>query len=549
MTATDLDYDKYSFYDFKPKFAASTRVVPAWVGDHARRLKAYALLTAYLKNKARSWLPDDPNVDKKDRREYGDAATLVEQIYSSLIGDDQSLVTPDAELPEDEREEAAVAQHELILAWMEQENFLLKMLQTEWNACSLGDGTYVLGWDDKRKRPRLRVYEPDAYFPVLRDEDEGYPKKVHVAYEFEEKDESTGVVHKWLRKMTWSLEPVEPGDGSTKILPWNDSPHEETCWYEKGIWDVTQGGVDVNALTPKAKGFKWEVEPKNLDQDYIPVLHIPNTPSETEHYGDSSLALVMQLLDDIVSTDTDLQASSATTGTPPIAVAGASLPKDEEGKIASYGPGTVWETGDGTATMIDTSSSLDALLKLQDANLKRLSVNSKVPESLLGRVKPNEVPSGITITLSFTPHSGMIKRMRMVRDPKYRLLFRFVCRMYMQDGQLDDIYPCYLRFGSFLPSDKKETVDLIRQLLTGDRPAISLATAVRMLVEAGFPIEDAAAEVEAILLEDFASAQALLDATGDVNAVRERLNMPPVTLAPAAPPSPGPGPGEDEDEL
>jgi uncharacterized UBP type Zn finger protein len=58
--------------------------------------------------------------------------------------------------------------------------------------------------------------------------------------------------------------------------------------------------------------------------------------------------------------------------------------------------------------------------------------------------------------------------------------------------------------------------------------AISLVTAVRMLVEAGFPIEDAAKEVDAIVQNDFESAAEMLDATADVNAVRKRLGMEPL---------------------
>jgi len=50
----------------------------------------------------------------------------------------------------------------------------------------------------------------------------------------------------------------------------------------------------------------------------IALHHVPNTISETDHYGDSSLALVMQALDDLMATDSDLQAAAATTGSPPL---------------------------------------------------------------------------------------------------------------------------------------------------------------------------------------------------------------------------------------
>jgi hypothetical protein len=123
----------------------------------------------------------------------------------------------------------------------------------------------------------------------------------------------------------------------------------------------------------------------------------------------------------------------------------------------------------------------------------------------------------------------MILEMRKVRRKKYQLLFKFVNRFFMA---FDDTYSgrdefdCTLVFGTFLPADRKETVDLVVQLLQTSPPSISLATAVRMLVEAGFPIEDAAKEVEDILANDFEGAVAMLDATGDPNLVRQRLRLP-----------------------
>ncbi|MFJ5534004.1 hypothetical protein [Streptomyces sp. NPDC093261] len=52
--------------------------------------------------------------------------------------------------------------------------------------------------------------------------------------------------------------------------------------------------------------------------DFIPVVHIPNTiPDVGEHWGKSTLATVLQLLDELAATDTDSASASATTGTPP----------------------------------------------------------------------------------------------------------------------------------------------------------------------------------------------------------------------------------------
>src|SRR4051794_9532280 len=55
--------------------------VPWWVGLHQRRLPAYRLLQAYQDNAARWYLPSiTPSEDQNNRREYGDAALIVQTI-------------------------------------------------------------------------------------------------------------------------------------------------------------------------------------------------------------------------------------------------------------------------------------------------------------------------------------------------------------------------------------------------------------------------------------------------------------------------------------
>ncbi|MEU3522128.1 hypothetical protein ABZ770_44070 [Streptomyces sp. NPDC006654] len=54
----------------------------------------------------------------------------------------------------------------------------------------------------------------------------------------------------------------------------------------------------------------------------------------------------------------------------------------------------------------------------------------------------------------------------------------------------------------------------------------SLETAVRMLQEAGYPIEDIAEEIERIQKRAFDQAARLADATGDNDVVREYPGLP-----------------------
>lgn len=515
--------DQWSFYDYKPAMSefASNRMVPGWIPTEDRRRQlAYMLLSGYVHNNSRAWMPYEIDEEEvNSRREYGDAATLIDSIVSSVLGEEQKILVDGA--VDEPVIPSAVDQQILLEQWAEDERLLTKMLEAEHTASELGDAVYVLGWDDKRGRPRLRVYDPGFYFPVLEDDPDEYPKTVHLCWEFDKEIASNpNNTERWLRRITWRMVPVEP-----IVLPWNYGIEaDELCFMSDGEWkleDIKEGGFyDLDE-----RRAVWNIPEVNTLLDFIPVVHLPNTVAEQEHFGTSSLARIVQILDDLVSTDTDLQASSATTGSPPLAITGTAIPTDDQGRISTYGPGTVLETGDGNATMIDTSGSLKGLLEYDDHLLSRLSINSRVPEALLGRVKPNEVPSGIALTLSFTPHANLVKEMRLVRRQKYTLLLKMVTRMFMNAGVVTEYNPVKLFFGSFLPADKQEASTIVTQLLRPEKPLISLQTAVEMLVRAGFPIEDAQLEIQRILSEDFESANRLLDATGDPNLVYERLNI------------------------
>jgi len=523
--------DQYSYFDYKPAYdtTGSVQLLPSWVpNDDQRRLQAYMMLAAYSRNNSRAWLDSNLSDEiKNSRREYGDPATIIDSIVSSVIGESQKIWVEGA-IGEFEPVPDAVEQQDILEEWAEKENLLMKIIEGEHITSQLGDVVYVLGWDNEKGRPRLRVYDPGFYFPVI-DEDGGeFPEKVFIAYEFDREIDGKEVKH--IRRISWELR--DDFDQEPIQYPWNDKPSYKRCFMSDGEWradNMKHGLVDLDE-----SAAVWRLYEVELGFDFIPVVHLPNNIAEQEHFGTSSLARIMQILDDVASTDTDLQAASATTGTPPIAISGAAVPSDSDGNITTYGPGTVLKTGDGTATVIDTSRSLDALLKYDESLLSRLSINSRVPESLLGRVKPNEVPSGIALTLSFTPHANLVKEMRLVREVKYQLLLRFVSRMYQVDGQLSgEIQKAKLVFGSFLPADRSEASTLVTQLYRTDKPIISLETAIEILVGAGFPIEDAVNELLRIQTEDFGTANEMLDATGDVNLVLARLGLTGLTGGPA----------------
>lgn len=530
--------DEFADFDFKKKFNSLNILAPvqiaSWVDVYdQRRLRAYAMLDAYCHNKGRVWseaqVEEETAGDPSDRREYGDPYLIVETHLSSLLGDEWSIVTEGAVAPEATEQSPAVIQQRLLDQWSELEKFPMKVIEGETQSIKFGDSVYALGWDAKMKRPRLHVYDPGFYFPRFEEREGGaeeFPRVVDIAWEFEEETGPDKKTETFVRRIRWELlSEDDEGNAWNYSVRYQSEAATENCSYRDEIWTLKQA---VEGFTGRPK--EEITAPTWLGLDFIPLVHVPNTVNIQGHFGKSALANVLQIVDDIASVDTDLQAAAATTGSPPIAINHAYGVAEK----TSYGPGTILNTGDGTATLIDTSRSLDALLKLKDALLERLSVNSRTPESMLGRVKPNEVPSGIALTLSFTPHSGLIKKMRLVRDDKYKLLLKFVLRMYIQNDQLTkpagDMPVSMMKFGSFLPADKQEVMTLTVQLLAAK--AISLETAVIMLIDAGYPIEDWVEEISRIQARDYEAAQQIMAITGNPEYAAEFLGIPAAEVLP-----------------
>jgi hypothetical protein len=109
----------------------------------------------------------------------------------------------------------------------------------------------------------------------------------------------------------------------------------------------------------------------------------------------------------------------------------------------------------------------------------------------------NEVTSGVELALRFSPLIALIRGMRKVRAQNYRLLLKFVERFMVLNGEWEGEadMKASLVFGSFNPSDVSVAIDQVTTLLAAR--AISIATGVKLLIEAGLPIDDAAAEVRA----------------------------------------------------
>ncbi|MFF8910502.1 hypothetical protein [Streptomyces olivaceoviridis] len=573
--------DAWSWLNYKPIYSdprgmphrrAFPEAKASWVPpEDERRLAAYKLLQAYDNNQAAELAEILDGPEARDKREFGDPSMFVDAILAHVLGREQHITVPGAENTEqpDARDAMAERVQTLLRDWAEDELLPMRMQQTERKAVTLGDGVYRLAWDPAKQRATVRAVDPGFYFPVLEEDDGEFPDRVHFAWELPE-DTRRGLKNR-LRRITYELAPigaataagldasgrsvrapltvegpdgdlvpvvgqgdsVDPDTGTvSRQYPWNDQPSTLTCYLTDATWNLEdlKGDIDIDSLPMDKATFATRSDGEVLDHldlliDFVPVVHVPNTvPAAEEHWGQSSLAKVLQVFDELAGSDTDSARASATTGLPMVAVSGI----NDSHTQMDVGPGALFKLGDnGRLTAVDTSAALRELREHVHDLADRAAKVARLPAVALGTVDPSQVPSGYALEISLGPLDSLVASMRLARDHKYALLLKFIQRLHMA-GQHPDWtgitpMPAKMTFGSYKPTDKQAILDLVANGV--DKGVISLETGVSMLVEAGFPIDDAAAEIERIQSRQFDKARLLADATGDTQLVGEFLGV------------------------
>ncbi|WP_157880106.1 hypothetical protein [Streptomyces natalensis] len=538
--------------DGNPHRALAPEPRATWLPDDSvRRLAAYKLLSAYDCNQAGELATFTGNEAAAERREFGDPSAFVDTTLAHLLGKSQQIIAPGAEHAGDEdaapEAVAAAEAQQRLRDWAEVELLPLRMQAAERKAVLLGDGVYLLAWDPSRGRVRLRTLDPGFYFPVLDDDaDPGdYPRRVHLAWEIPE-DTRRGVKAR-VRRITYELGPIEAASGNTapakaksdrtataedsaglllepgdiyradrrrieRAYPWAPGwPSATTCYLTDAEWSLDDlrhehslNDLPLDQARFRTRGDGTVLHRLDLRLDFIPLVHISNTVAEGEHFGQSSLAKVMQALDELAETDTDSARASATTGAPIIGLAGARAEVDRttgRPKPLAVEPGTVFQLADGgRMDVLDTSNQLAELRARVEEIRDRASVNARLPAVSLGTVDPADVPSGYALALSLGPLDSLIDSMRLARAHKYSLLLKMVQRIH-QAGQAEGwpAGPCVsarLVFGPHTPTDRTAILDeVVKGVGAG---VLSLETGIRMLQDAGYPIEDAREEVARI---------------------------------------------------
>ncbi|WP_256638184.1 hypothetical protein [Streptomyces murinus] len=531
MGLRQLVIDAWSWLNYKPVMAEAGRpgsrafpeLAKTWVPpQELRRLAAYKVLASYDNNQAGQLAATGGDAGALERRELGDAANLVDTALGYLLGSEQKVAVEGAEHADEETPTPgaaeAVAVQDRLRKWADKELLTFRVQQAERAAVLLGDSVMVLAWNPEKQRPTLRVYDPGFFFPQWDDEDDDFPRKVHLAWELPA-DDDAGLKAR-VRRVTYELGPIseggeEDGDGSAgaRTYPWEPGRTSNvTCYLTDAEWllEDLKSGETLDRLPMGKAAFRVRVDGTELNRldlmiDFVLVVHVANTiPDGGEHWGRLVLARVLQAPDELAATDSDSSAASATTGTPIIGLAGARLPVDRatgRPQELEVRAGAVWQLGEtGRMDALDTSPQLAELRARVDHLLERIAANSRVTAAGLGTLDATEVPSGYALKLALGPLDALIGMMRLVREHKYRLMFKMVQRL-DQAGRAEgwtagETLPARLAWAPHTPTDRGAVLEEVVKAYGAG--VLSLETAVMMLVEAGYPIKDASQEVERI---------------------------------------------------
>lgn len=453
---------------------------------------------------------------------------LREEIYEASVEawEEQARQQFEDWLEARERAPKLQARQEWLRAWADAVGLVDLMTENEReNICPLGSGIYVLGWDGEAGRVRLDIYEPDVYFPALDDARPGdFPKRVDLVWNFMarppgEEDNPDAEEEEFVRRITYELVSLADGQllAQAAGVPLSAPAYhgEGDAWREVCVMTDATFPVDsfeqvdglnndavyatekVNPDDPAvdAEVFEWNRRPIGLD--FIPVVHVPHTPASTTHFGRSPLVRPCQLFDEIAGADVEEALAARWSARPLVGISG--LVGSGPGQTVEIAPGIGLRLSpDGKLTVVQMGGSLPALGDYGDRLRKQATVVTSVPDGLVGKVDASEVPSGISLQLSFTPFQQMILVARLSRNRKHRLLLKMQQRISIQAGDETlagdtEVYPAGIALGTFMPQDLNGIATLIALLLQAN--AISQETAIEMLVAAGVPVENVKREL------------------------------------------------------
>jgi len=504
MSAVTKIIDQYSFLDNRtgiPSDAMPFGVSISWVPEeHRRRLRAYTVLFGYLMNRAKLFRSSSAH-DPDDLFEDGDVEFICSALRDAAVGGGVDIHVDGGEKAAGQ--EKAADQQKRLKEWASQVNFDLKMMRNELKASALGDCVYWLKMDFDTGIPHLSTIDPGFVFLFFDERDENGRPQPRAVIAYEERETLSES-----RKRIYKREYILKG---------------EICmvtagWYS---YEADNSLDDLKLIEYEKDSQGQDIASRDLDLPFIPLVWVPNMLLDDDHFGISDIAFVLDLIDKIINAGSDLDRSAQTTGynmlynENPDAFMMTAAPELETSGSRISGrrymkaePGMIFN---GKIGVVDSSTSLDALLKYTEFLEEKLLKHTRLGKLLGAKVQAKEIASGVVAKMFLTPLTWKIAVKQLSRRWKYGLLFEMAAEMFRRHGKDEDKrlfkneYTVSITVHDGLPEN--EEADLAEALKM--IPYVSMETGIELLkpflFKRGLTEEQLQEEVERIRAEKTAA--------------------------------------------
>lgn len=361
-------------------------------------------------------------------------------------------------------------------------NKLKGLYRGDWLWHIIADDTKALG-----RRIKIMAVDPGAYFPVTEAmiKDGGDDEKivrVHLA------EPITMSNQEYVSRMTYDRVFDENGNqiGLTRMH----------AIYKPDEWSGTKASPIATILP---------LEELPADIPAIPVYHLKNV-DPTAPFGSSELRGLESALLGINQTVSDEDLTLALEGIG-IYATDSGAPRDEQGNPVDWimGPGRVLIQS-GNLRRISGATNISAYgehyLRLSDAVRAALGAS----DAAVGKVDSATAESGIALALQLAPMIAHTKPKDQNIVDVHAQMFHDLCywlTVYeelplLMTGEGGELTPAVLvqpTIGNKIPINRKQTLDEIITMRMATPALISMATATRLLREAGFALEENEAEL------------------------------------------------------
>jgi len=375
------------------------------------------------------------------------------------------------------------------------EQFLSKFASNKLKGLYRGDWLWHIIANDAKplgRRIKIMAVDPSAYFPVteamlVEGGDDEKIVKVHLA------EPITMNKQEYVSRMTYERIFDDAGN-QTEII-------RSHAIYKPDEWSGTAAGPYATVLAP---------EPLPPEIPAIPVYHLKNI-DPTAPFGSSELRGLESVLLGVNQTISDEDLTLALEGIGVYATDGGA-PRDEQGNAVDWimGPGRVLIQA-GNLRRVTGATNLTAYGEHYTRLVDSVRAALGASDAAVGKVDSATAESGIALALQLAPMIAHTKSKDQHIVDVHAQMFHDLCfwltvyeelplLMSGEEGTLTPAVTVQPTIGNKIPINRKQILDEVITMRMATPALISMQTSIKVLRDAGFPLEEN--ELELVLAEN-----------------------------------------------